>query len=60
MVGGCGPNVVDGPVPWREVPGGGRAGAGKEAEETHDAEYFPKLSLHRRGSSRIVLLRTGA
>ena len=30
MVGGCGPNVVDGPVPWREVPGGGRAGAGKE------------------------------
>lgn len=24
------------------------------------AKYFPKLSLHRRGSSRIVLLRTGA
>ncbi len=30
MVGGCRPNVVDGPVPWREAPGGGRAGAGKE------------------------------
>ena len=30
MVGGCRPNVVDGPVSWREVPGGGRAGAGKE------------------------------
>ena len=29
MVGGCGPNVVEVPVPWREVPGGGRAGAGK-------------------------------
>ena len=24
------------------------------------AKYFPKLSLHRRGSSRIVLLHTGA
>ena len=24
------------------------------------AKYFPKLSLHRRGSSRIVLFRTGA
>ena len=30
MVGECRPNVVDGPVSWREVPGGGRAGAGKE------------------------------
>ena len=28
MVGGCRPNVVDGPVPWREAPGGGRSGAG--------------------------------
>ena len=30
VVGGCRPNVVDGPHPWREAPGGGRAGAGKE------------------------------
>ena len=30
MVGGCGPNVVDGPVPWREVPGGGRPGGCRE------------------------------
>ena len=29
MVGGCRPNVVDGPVSWREVPGGDRAGARK-------------------------------
>ena len=26
----------------------------------HPQKVFPKLSLHRRGSSRIVLLRTGA
>ena len=30
VVGGCRPNVVDGPHPWREAPGGGRAGAGEE------------------------------
>ena len=30
MVGGCRPNVVDGPVPWREAPGGGPEGGGKE------------------------------
>ena len=27
MVGGCGPNVVDGPVSWRAVRGGARNGA---------------------------------
>ena len=88
MVGGCRPNVVDGPHPWREVPGGGRPGAGERAAATpppagrapagrighrgplalgpvphprpRRRKIFPKLSLHRRGSSRIVLLRTGA
>ena len=29
MVGQCRPNVVDGLVSWREVPGGDRTGAGK-------------------------------
>ena len=89
MVGGCRLNVVDGPGSWREVPGGGRAGAGKEGggvaargarpagqaglrgsprtrrrtrhgRPPRPPKVFPKLSLHRRGSSRIVLFRTGA
>ena len=31
MVGGCRPNVVDGPVSWRAVRGGGRKGPGRRA-----------------------------
>ena len=31
MVGGCRPNVVDGPVSWRAVRGGGRKGPGRGA-----------------------------
>ena len=86
VVGGCRPNVVDGPVSWREVRGGGRKGPRKGerrpcerprgcqmaprafsdalgtvgAQALAPAKDFPKLSLHRRPSSRIVLLRTGA
>ena len=59
MVGGCRPNVVDGPHPWREVPGGGRSRV-RPASSPPPQKVFPKLSLHRRPSSRIVLLRTGA
>ena len=88
MVGGCRPNVVDGPVSWREAPGAagvepdGRAAAAPPSRGARPAglvghrgpialesvphprrrprKVFPKLSLHRRGSSRIVLFRTGA
>ena len=87
MVGGCRPNVVDGPVSWREAPGAagvepdGRAAAAPPSRGARPAglvghrgpialesvphprrrprKVFPKLSLHRRGSSRIVLFRTG-
>ncbi len=69
MVGGCGPNVVDGPVPWREVPGGGRAGAGKEGgghaaargarpagNSGHRVSLRPRArSARRRIFSKIVL-----
>ena len=34
--------------------------AGLRSPRRRPAKYFPKLSLHRRPSSRIVLLRTGA
>ena len=88
MVGGCRPNVVDGPVSWREAPGAagvepdGRAAAAPPSRGARPAglvghrgpialesvphprrrprKVFPKLSLHRRPSSRIVLHRTGA
>ena len=88
MVGGCRPNVVDGPVSWREAPGAGgvepdgRAAAAPPSRGARPVglvghrgpialesvphprrrprKVFPKLSLHRRGSSRIVLFRTGA
>ena len=73
MVGGCGPNVVDGPHPWREVPGGGRAGAGKEggghaaARGARPAGNFghrvplrPRArSARRRIFSKIVLASAG-
>ena len=69
MVGGCGPNVVDGPVPWREVPGGGRAGAGKAGgghaaargarpagNSGHRVSLRPRArSARRRIFSKIVL-----
>ena len=73
MVGGCGPNVVDGPVPWREVPGGGRAGAGKEGgghaaargarpagNFGHRVSLRPRArSARRRIFSKIVLASAG-
>ena len=89
MVGGCRPNVVDGPVSWREAPGAGgvepdgRAAAAPPSRGARPAglvghcgpialesvphpasvppprKVFPKLSLHRRPSSRIVFPRHG-
>ena len=60
------------PPPAGRVPAGGKGIAGHRglfprlhprpgcAPAPPSAEVFPKLSLHRRPSSRIVLLRTGA
>ena len=47
MFGQCRPNVVDGPVSWREVPGGDRAGAGKACGGSAPAppESFSKIAL---------------
>ena len=55
MVGGCRPNVVDGAHPWREVPGGGRAGAGKEGVGVAAARGArPRGRKGHRGASRPV------
>ena len=55
MVGGCRPNVVDGPHPWREVPGGRRPGAGKEGGGVATARGArPRGRKGHRGASRPV------
>ena len=51
VVGGCRPNVVDGPHPWREVPGGGRA-PGRRA-----AAWPPPAGRAPRAGSGIAGLR---
>ena len=52
---GCRPNVVDGPHPWREVPGGRRPGAGKEGGGVATARGArPRGRKGHRGASRPV------
>ena len=44
----------------RDVPRAPERRAAATPPRRHPQKVFPKLSLHRRGSSRIVHLRTGA
>ena len=52
MFGQCQPNVVDGPVSWREVPGGDRTGVGKACGGSAPAARGRKFS-------KIVLASAG-
>ena len=55
MVGRCRPNVVDGPVSWREVPGGDQTGAGKACGAAGARPRgAPRGRKGHRGASRPV------